>query len=54
MEVLDGAGSPPAGVSLVGQEWIAEDGADQEMAAHRAAMEDQFLAATRGDGFVGM
>jgi len=54
MEVLNGAGSPPAGVSLVGQEWIAEDGADSEMAAHRAAMEDQFLAATQGDGFVGM
>lgn len=59
MEVLDGAGSPPAGLALVGQEWIAEPGpdgqsADEELASHRAAMEDQFLAATSGDGFVGM
>ena len=54
MEVLRGAGSPPAGIALVGQEWIAEDGADDEMAAHRAAMEDQFLDAIRGDDFVRM
>jgi beta-glucosidase len=54
MEVLRGAGSPPAGMALVGQEWIVEDGADDEMAAHRAAMEDQFLAVARGDDFIGM
>jgi beta-glucosidase len=54
MEVLRGTGSPPAGLALVGQEWIAEDGGEETMAAHRAAMEDQFLAATDGDDFVGM
>ena len=54
MEVLRGAGSPPAGVALVGQEWIAEDGAEDEMVAHRTAMEDQFLAVARDDDFVGM
>jgi hypothetical protein len=54
MEELRGAGSPPAGYSLVGQEWIAEEGADEMMAAHRASMEDQFLAAAEGDDFVGM
>jgi beta-glucosidase len=58
MEVLRGTGSPPAGLAMVGQEWIAEDGADgsadEAMAAHRAAMEDQFLAAAEGDDFVGM
>ena len=54
MEILRGAGSPPAGYALVGQEWIVEDGAAAETAAHRAAMEDQFLAAAQGDDFVGM
>jgi beta-glucosidase len=54
MEVLRGAGSPPAGLALVGQEWIAHNGAEDRLAAHRAAMEDQFLAAAAGDGFVGM
>ncbi|MGK5683903.1 glycoside hydrolase family 1 protein [Actinoplanes sp. URMC 104] len=54
IEVLRGAGSPPAGLALVGQEWIAEDGAGEQMAAHRAAMEDKFLAACQGDDFVGM
>jgi beta-glucosidase len=46
--------APPAGLTLVGQEFIAEDGATEQMAAHRAAMEDQFLEAAAGDGFVGM
>ncbi len=54
LEVLRGAGSPPVGIALVGQEWIAEDGADDEMAAHRAAMEDQFLNAAADCDFVGM
>jgi beta-glucosidase len=40
MDALRGAGSPPAGLALVGQEWIVEDGGEDEMAAHRAAMED--------------
>jgi beta-glucosidase len=54
LEVLRGAGSPPVGIALVGQEWIAQDGADDAMAAHRAAMEDQFLAAAADCDFVGM
>ncbi|MHA6630488.1 glycoside hydrolase family 1 protein [Pseudonocardia sichuanensis] len=54
LEVLRGAGSPPVGLALVGQEWIAEDGAAEQMAAHRAAMEDQFLAAAADCDFVGM
>jgi beta-glucosidase len=54
LEVLQGAGSPPAGLALVGQEWIAEDGADEQMAAHRAAFEDQFLEAAADCDFVGM
>lgn len=53
LEVLRG-GSPPVGLALVGQEWIAEQGADEEMAAHRAAMEDQFLAAAADCDFVGL
>lgn len=54
MEVLRGAGAPPSGLTLVGQEFIAEDGAQERMAAHRVAMEDQFLQAASGDDFVGM
>jgi beta-glucosidase len=54
LEVLRGAGSPPVGLAMVGQEWIAEDGGETEMAAHRAAMEDQFLAAAADCDFVGM
>jgi beta-glucosidase len=53
-EVLRGVGAPPVGLSLVGQEWIAEDGAVDEMAAHRAAFEDQFLEAAADGDFVGM
>ena len=52
--MLRGAGSPPVGLALVGQEWIAEDGADEEMATHRAAMEDQFLAAAADCDFVAL
>ena len=54
LEVLRGTGSPPVGLALVGQEWIAEDGADEEMAAHRAAMEDQFLTAAADCDFVAL
>jgi beta-glucosidase len=54
LAVLRGAGAPPAGLALVGQEWIAEDGADEEMAAHRAVMEDQFLAVAKDGDFVGL
>jgi beta-glucosidase len=54
MAVLRDGGAPPAGLTLVGQEFLAEDGAVEQAAAHRAAMEDQFLAAAAGDDFVGM
>jgi beta-glucosidase len=54
MEVLRGAGTPPAGMTLVGQEWIAEGGAEEQMAAHRHAMEDQFLEVARDDDWVGL
>ncbi len=54
LEVLRGNVSTPVGLALVGQEWIAQDGAVQQMAAHRAAMEDQFLAAAADCDFVGM
>ena len=54
MEVLRHGCEAPAGLSLVGQEYIAEDGADDEMASYRAAMEDQFFEVAREDGFVGM
>lgn len=52
-EVLRGAGVVH-GLSLVGQEWIAEDGGDDELVAHRAAMEDQFLEVAGESDFVGM
>ncbi|GAA2892606.1 family 1 glycosylhydrolase [Pseudonocardia halophobica] len=52
--VLRDGGAPPSGLTLVGQEFLAEDGAVEEMAAHRAAMEDQFLAAAADDDFVGL
>jgi beta-glucosidase len=54
LEVLRGAGSPPAGLALVGQEWIAEDDAVEQMEAHRAAFEDQFLQAAADSDFVGL
>jgi beta-glucosidase len=54
LQALRDGGSPPVGLALVGQEWIAEEGAEAEMAAHRAAMEDQFLAAAADCDFVGM
>ncbi|GAA3389252.1 glycoside hydrolase family 1 protein [Cryptosporangium minutisporangium] len=54
LEVLRGAGSPPVGLALVGQEWIAEDGGEERMAEHRAAFEDQFLDAAADGDFVGM
>jgi beta-glucosidase len=52
--VLRDAHAPPAGLALGGQEWIAEASAEQQMAAHRAAMEDQFLEAAADGDFVGM
>ncbi|WP_436694225.1 family 1 glycosylhydrolase [Geodermatophilus sp. CPCC 205506] len=45
MDVLRGAGSPPAGMTLVGREHIAEDGGLDRMREERAAFEDQFLEA---------
>jgi len=52
LEVLKG--SVPVGLALVGQEWIAVDGGEERMARHRAAFEDQFLAAAADGDFVGM
>jgi beta-glucosidase len=54
LQALRDGGSPPVGLALVGQEWIAEEGGEAETAAHRAAMEDQFLAAAADCDFVGM
>ncbi len=52
--VLRDGGAPPSGLTLVGQEFLAEEGAVAEMEAHRAAMEDQFLAVAADDDFVGL
>ncbi|RBY75453.1 glycoside hydrolase family 1 protein [Geodermatophilus sp. TF02-6] len=54
LEVLRGAGSPPVGLALVGQEWIAVDGGEERMVEHRAAFEDQFLHAAADCDYVGM
>jgi beta-glucosidase len=53
MDVLRGAGAR-AGMTIVGREYIAEDGAVEQMAAWRAAFEDQFLQAAAGDDFLGL
>ncbi|MGY1846723.1 glycoside hydrolase family 1 protein [Blastococcus sp. SYSU DS1021] len=54
MEVLRGAGSPPAGMTLVGREHIAEDGGEERMQEDRAAFEDQFFAAAADDDWLGL
>ena len=54
MEVLRGAGSPPAGMTLVGLEYIDEGGGSERLEAARGAMMDQFLRAAEGDDFVGL
>jgi beta-glucosidase len=54
MEVLRGAGSPPAGMTLVGLEYIDEGGGQEQLQAARGAMMDQFLQAAAGDDFVGL
>jgi beta-glucosidase len=54
MEVLRGAGSPKAGMTLVGLEYIDQGGGRERLEAARAAMMDQFLQATAGDDFVGL
>lgn len=54
MEILRGAGAPPSGMTLVGQEYLAEPGGEELMMANRALMEDQFLAAAAGDDFLGL
>ncbi|MGY1829187.1 glycoside hydrolase family 1 protein [Geodermatophilus sp. SYSU D01180] len=43
-----------AGMTLVGREHLAEPGGEERMRAERAAFEDQFLEAARGDDFVGL
>ena len=54
MEVLRGAGSPPAGMTLVGLEYIDQGGGLEPMRAARTAMMDQFLQAAEGDDFLGL
>ncbi|HZB22022.1 MAG TPA: family 1 glycosylhydrolase [Blastococcus sp.] len=54
MEVLRGAGSPPAGMTLVGLEYIDQGGGVEPLQAARAAMMDQFLQAAEGDDFLGL
>jgi beta-glucosidase len=54
MEVLRGAGSPPAGMTIVGLEYIDEGGGSEQLEAARTAMMDQFLHAAAGDDFIGL
>ena len=54
MEVLRGAGSPAAGMTLVGLEYIDQGGGVEPLQAARAAMMDQFLQAAEGDDFLGL
>jgi beta-glucosidase len=54
MDVLRGAGSFAAGLSLVGQEYLAVDGGEEQLASYRAAMEDQFFDVAKDDDFTGM
>ncbi|GAB3192839.1 family 1 glycosylhydrolase [Geodermatophilus arenarius] len=53
MDVLRG-NVARAGMTLVGREHLAEPGGEERMRAERAAFEDQFLEAARGDDFVGL
>src|SRR5919107_6259822 len=54
MEVLRGAGSPPAGMTIVGLEYIDEGGGAEHLESARSAMMDQFLHAAAGDDFIGL
>jgi beta-glucosidase len=54
LEVLRGAGTRSAGLSLVGLEYIDEGGGQDGLQAARAAMMDQFLQAGAGGDFVGL
>ncbi|RZU32079.1 glycoside hydrolase family 1 protein [Blastococcus saxobsidens] len=54
MEVLRDAGSPPAGMTLVGLEYIDEGGGQERLQAARAAMMDQFLQGAAADDFLGL
>jgi beta-glucosidase len=54
MQVLRDAGSPPAGMTLVGLEYIDEGDGREPLQAARTAMMDQFLQAAEGDDFVGL
>jgi beta-glucosidase len=46
--------SVPVGLTVAMADWVAVDGADTKMERYRHLMEDQFLAATAGDDFVGV
>ena len=54
LEVLRGAGTASAGLSIVGLEYIDEGGGQERLQAARAAMMDQFLEAGAGGDFVGL
>ncbi|MCW2636136.1 MAG: hypothetical protein JWQ99_2503 [Blastococcus sp.] len=54
MEVLRSAGSPPAGMTIVGLEYIDEGHGQERLEAARSAMMDQFLQAATGDDFLGL
>ena len=54
MNVLKDGGVARAGMTLIGREHIAEDGGEERMREERAAFEDQFLEAARGDDWVGL
>ena len=53
-EVLQGAGSPPSGMTIVGLEYIDEGGGQELLLAAREAMMDQFLRAAAGDDWIGL
>ncbi|MEU2349173.1 family 1 glycosylhydrolase [Modestobacter sp. NPDC049651] len=54
LEVLRGAGAPPAGLSMVGLEYIDDGGGQEPLQAARAAMTDQFLQAGATGDFIGL
>jgi beta-glucosidase len=49
-----GPGSPPVGITLAMSDYQAVDGGEAARDAYRRDMEDVFLAATRGDDYVGV
>jgi beta-glucosidase len=50
----EGPGDFPVGLTLSMSDWSAEPGYEDEIARYRAAHEDTYLEAARGDDFVGV